>query len=61
MNERKPPTKVHAVRGRRGYFILRASRRNPATGDIEYAKDHGKRAFKIWISLENRERKPGSK
>lgn len=62
MNQRNTPLKVHAVRGvSRGNFIYRASRKNPATGELEYAKDYGKKAFKIWISLEKSEKKPGSK
>jgi hypothetical protein len=29
--------------------IFRASRTNPVTGEKEYARDHGKRAFRIVI------------
>lgn len=31
------------------HYIFRASRRNPKTGQIEYAKKYGKKAFKIII------------
>ena len=33
----------------KGHYIFRASRRNPKTGQIEYAKNYGKKAFKIWV------------
>ena len=39
-----------------GYYIFRPWRKLP-DGTIDYAKDHGKKAFKIWISSD-RERKP---
>ena len=31
------------------YPIFRASRRNPHTGQTEYARDFGKKCFVIWI------------
>jgi len=34
----------------KGHYIFRASRRNPKTGHIEYAKDYGKKAFKIRVN-----------
>ena len=34
----------------KGHYIFRASRKNPKTGQIEYAKDYGKKAFKIWVN-----------
>ena len=34
----------------RGHYIFRASRKNPKTGQIEYAKNYGKKAFKIWVN-----------
>jgi len=34
----------------KGHYIFRASRKNPKTGQTEYAKDYGKKAFKIWVN-----------
>ena len=34
----------------KGRYIFRASRKNPKTGQIEYAKSYGKKAFKIWVN-----------
>jgi len=31
-------------------LIFRAWRINPKTGEKEYAKDHGKKAWPIWVS-----------
>jgi hypothetical protein len=40
------PAKTH----KQGYHpIFRASRRNPKTGEIAYARDKGKKCFVMWV------------
>ncbi len=34
----------------KGKYIFTASIKHPKTGEIIYAKDYGKKAFKIWIT-----------
>lgn len=57
MTRKNKPYVRHAVRGaQHGYYIFRAWRRNRDTGEIEWPQD-GKKAFKIWVSID----KPGKK
>jgi len=50
MKKRSQPPRHHAVRGGKpGHFIFRPWRKNWKTGEIEHAKDFGKKAFAIWV------------
>ena len=46
----KKDVREKTVAKEKGHYIFRASRKNPKTGQIEYAKDYGKKAFKIWVN-----------
>ena len=46
----KKDTREKSMIQERGHYIFRASRKNPKTGQIEYAKNYGKKAFKIWVN-----------
>lgn len=34
---------------KKGYWIFRAWRRDPRTGEKLWARDYGKKAWKIWV------------
>lgn len=51
----RPP---HRNRGMtHGYFIYRAWKLHPRTGEKMWAKDHGLKAWKIWVPYGDRPRK----
>lgn len=51
----------HRTRGKtNGYYIYRAWKIDPRTGEKMWAKDHGLKAWKIWVPYDNdRSRKGG--
>jgi hypothetical protein len=45
----------HSTRGSKaGYYIFRAWKLDPKTGEKMWAKDHGLKAWKIWVPFDGK-------